>query len=62
MDATGNQKLKSNKHLYGQSFALYAMSEYAMASGRKDVLDFATKFFDLLEGQSSRRDHGGYIE
>ena len=38
VDATGNQKLKPNKHLYGQSFALYALSEYYLASGRKDVL------------------------
>ena len=28
VDATGNEKLKPKKHLYGQSFALYAISEY----------------------------------
>ena len=27
VDASGNQKLKSRKHLYGQAFGLYALSE-----------------------------------
>ncbi len=62
VDATGNQKLKPNKHLYGQSFALYAMSEYALASGRKDVLTFTTKFFNLLEAKAHDATYGGYNE
>ena len=62
VNATGDQKLKPNKHLYGQSFALYAISEYAMASGRKDVLDFAIGFFRLLEEKSHDSKYGGYIE
>ena len=61
VDAAGN-RTKAKKHLYGQAFALYAISEYAMASGRKDVLDFAVKFFELLERRSHDREHGGYIE
>jgi mannobiose 2-epimerase len=62
VDASGDQKLKPNKHLYGQSFGLYAISEYAMASGRKDVLDFAISFFRLLEEKSHDKKYGGYIE
>jgi mannobiose 2-epimerase len=62
VDATGNQKLKPNKHLYGQSFALYAMSEYALAGGRKDVLTFTTKFFNLLEAKAHDATWGGYNE
>ncbi len=62
VDATGNQKLKSNKHLYGQSFALYAISEYALASGNQEALDFATQFFTLLEEKSHDKVHGGYVE
>jgi mannobiose 2-epimerase len=62
VDATGNQKLKPNKHLYGQSFALYALSEYALASGRKDVLTFTTKFFNLLEAKAHDATYGGYNE
>ncbi len=62
VDVTGNQKLKPNKHLYGQSFGLYAISEYAMASGDKEALDFAVRFFQLLEEKSHDKVHGGYIE
>jgi mannobiose 2-epimerase len=62
VDATGREKLKPNKHLYGQSFALYAMSEYALASGRKDVLTFTTKFFNLLEAKAHDATWGGYNE
>jgi mannobiose 2-epimerase len=62
VDATGNQKLKPRKHLYGQSFALYALSEYYMASHRKDVLDFAVRFFNLLDAKSHDDIYGGYIE
>jgi mannobiose 2-epimerase len=62
VDATGTQKLKPKKHLYGQSFALYAISEYYLASGKKDVLDFALKFFNLLESRSHDKTYGGYTE
>lgn len=62
VDATGNQKLRPGKHLYGQSFALYALSEYYLASGRRDVLDFAVRFFRLLEEKSHDKTYGGYIE
>jgi len=62
VDVTGNQKLKPNKHLYGQSFGLYALSEYYLASGRQDVLDFAIQLFNLLEEKSHDKAHGGYIE
>lgn len=62
VDATGNQPLKPRKHLYGQSFALYAISEYYLASERSDVLSFATKLFNLLEEKAHDPVHGGYIE
>ncbi len=62
VDATGKQQLKAKKHLYGQSFALYAISEYALASGKKEPLEFAIKFFNLLEAKSHDSQYGGYIE
>ena len=62
VDAAGNEKLNPRKHLYGQSFALYAISEYYLATGRQDVLDFATRFFNLLEEKSHDKTYGGYIE
>jgi mannobiose 2-epimerase len=62
VDATGSEKRRTGKHLYGQSFALYAISEFAMASKRKDVLDFAIKFFDLLDAKAHDAKYGGYLE
>ncbi|HYK91407.1 MAG TPA: AGE family epimerase/isomerase [Acidobacteriota bacterium] len=62
VDPTGSQKLNPKKHLYGQSFALYAISEFYLASGRKDVLEFAVKFFNLLEARSHDKTYGGYLE
>lgn len=62
VDATGVKALAPKKHLYGQSFALYALSEFAMASGRKDVRDEAVRLFELLEEKAHDRRHGGYLE
>ena len=62
VDASGNEKLKPRKHLYGQAFALYSISEYYLASKRQDVLDFAIRFFNLLEAKSHDKTYGGYIE
>ncbi|MBI1787716.1 MAG: AGE family epimerase/isomerase [Acidobacteria bacterium] len=61
-DAAGDRVPRPKKHLYGQSFGLYALSEYALATGRKDVLDFAIRFFELLEAKSHDREFGGYFE
>ena len=61
VDAQG-KPTKVNKHLYGQSFALFALAEYAMASRRKDVLEFALKVFEVLEKKAHDPVHGGYVE
>ncbi|OHB80232.1 MAG: hypothetical protein A2Z25_08530 [Planctomycetes bacterium RBG_16_55_9] len=62
VDATGDKKLRPRKHLYGQSFALYALSEFYLATQRQDVLDFAVRFFNLLDAKSHDSVYGGYIE
>jgi len=62
VDPTGERKIQTGKHLYGQSFALYAISEYYLASGRQEALDFAVQIFNLIEGKSHDRVHGGYNE
>jgi mannobiose 2-epimerase len=62
VDATGDTKLKPKKHLYGQSFGLYAISEYYLASRRNDVLEFAEELFRLMESKSHDSKYSGYIE
>ena len=51
-----------DKHLYGQSFALYALSEYAIATGDELVARRADELFELLERHARDRSHGGYRE
>jgi mannobiose 2-epimerase len=58
----GDRKLRPKKHLYGQSFGLYAVSEYYLASRRKEALDFAKEIFRVLEARAHDRSHGGYLE
>jgi mannobiose 2-epimerase len=62
VDAAGSKPLAPKKHLYGQAFALYALSEFAMASGRRDVRGAAVQLFELLEEKAHDRQHGGYLE
>jgi mannobiose 2-epimerase len=62
VDVTGNQALRPRKHLYGQSFALYALSEYYLACQEPEVLDFAVQFFKLLETKAHDPEFGGYLE
>jgi mannobiose 2-epimerase len=62
VDVTGNEKLRPRKHLYGQAFALYAVSEYYLANKKQEVLDFATRLFNLLEAKSHDKTFGGYVE
>jgi mannobiose 2-epimerase len=62
VDITGSQKLRPHKHLYGQAFALYAVSEYALASGNPSVKEFAAGFFNLLDSKAHDPIYGGYRE
>jgi mannobiose 2-epimerase len=62
VDQTGKQPLRPNKHLYGQSFALYALAEYHLATGDRQALELADQLFDTLERHAYDREHGGYHE
>jgi len=62
VDATGEKKLQPHKHLYGQAFALYGLSEYYLSSQKQEVLDFAVKLFNLLEEKAHDNTYGGYLE
>ena len=53
---------KPNKHLYGQAFGLYAVSEFAAASGSAEALDLARRLFDLMETRAHDAEQGGYRE
>lgn len=56
-EVTNDQKIA-----YGQSFAIYALSEYILATGDGRGLEFAEKTFDLLQKHAVDTRHGGYFE
>ena len=62
VDPSGTKVLQPTKHLYGQAFGLYALSEYAMASGSSEALALAHRLFDLLETRAHDSTYGGYRE
>ena len=55
-------KTRGDKHLYGQSFGLYAVSEYAIAAQSDDVRRFAIEVFDAIENKAHDAEYGGYRE
>lgn len=60
----------SKKQIYGESFAMYAFSEYAVAlkdvrlddAGAADALAAAISIYSLLEENARDRKFGGYVE
>ncbi len=62
VDERGEKPVMEKKHIYGQSFALYALSELYRAAPRADVLDLARKTFQVLETHAYDPAFGGYRE
>jgi len=62
VDSQGSRATVPVKHLYGQAFGLYALAEYARASGDGAALDLARTLFRLLEERAHDPEHGGYVE
>ena len=61
MDRKGNVKI-NRKIIYGQSFAIYALSEYTLATGDKRGIEYAEKIFDLIQKYCADTMYGGYRE
>lgn len=53
---------RDRKQVYGQAFAIYALSEYHAATGATEPLERAIALFRLLERHARERVHGGYLE
>jgi cellobiose epimerase len=54
--------LDQGKVVYGQSFALYALAEYALTTGEAEPRRLAEQTFDLLQIHCADTRHGGYLE
>lgn len=56
------EPLQDRKQIYGQAFALYALSEYCRATEEPKVLEQATALFRLIDKHARDPEHGGYFE
>lgn len=54
--------LDAGKVVYGQIFAIYALSEYTMATEDVRGLEYAKQTFDLLQKYCTDTTYGGYYE
>ena len=54
--------LDAGKVVYGQSFAIYALATYYLATGDSRGLDYAERTFDLLQRYCADTARGGYYE
>ncbi len=59
---TQRRPVDSNKQLYGQSFALYALAEYTIATRNERAKERLCLLFDLINRHGRDRAHGGYRE
>ncbi|MGN7359161.1 AGE family epimerase/isomerase [Paenibacillus sp. SAF-054] len=50
------------KQVYGQAFAIYALSEYYRATQQEEALELAVSLFGMLEEHSYDPVHKGYVE
>ena len=53
---------KGKKLMYGQSFGLYALSQYYLAFKEKESLNLATQLFDLMMDNAHDEMYGGFRE
>jgi mannobiose 2-epimerase len=61
MNRKGDVKI-DQKIIYGQSFAIYSLSEYTLATGDNRGIEYAEKLFDLLQKYCVDSMYGGYWE
>jgi len=62
LDVDTRNPTMAKKHICAQSFALYALSEYALSSKQPAVTELASKLFRLIDQHAHDPDNGGYNE
>lgn len=60
--SAGGEPVDGMKHIYGQAFGMYGLSEYYRATRHRPALDRAIEIYRLLESRARDRKNGGYIE
>ncbi len=54
--------IDDNKIIYGHSFLIYGLSEYALLTGDKTAEKEAIRLFDMLQERVVDKEYGGYFE
>lgn len=54
--------LETKKYVQGQAFAIYALTEYFLATGKEESLKKAVELFHLVERYSFDQKENGYLE
>ena len=62
VNPAGTTSVVDEKHLCGQTFALFALSEYGMSTKSGRALDMSTELYELIEHYGRDHVHGGYFE
>ena len=62
VDARGRRATMADKHAYGQAQALFALADFALATGSEEAARLAHRTFELLEEHFYDRVGGGYTE
>jgi mannobiose 2-epimerase len=62
VDSHGTNPTMPHKHLYGQAFALYALSEYVMATSDRSGQRLLRRHFETVDRSMHDPKNGGYIE
>lgn len=60
-DRSGNVSI-DKKILYGHSFAIYALSEYTLATGDQRGIEYAGKVYELVRTYCADAMYGGFFE
>jgi mannobiose 2-epimerase len=62
MVSASGEAISTKKQIYAQAFALYAFSEYFLATQNSESLKQAIQLFHLIEQHSFDAKHNGYFE
>ncbi len=62
MTTRDGKPVVDSKILYGQSFAIYALSEFALATDDENAIDLAAQTFDCMQRNATETSSGGYWE
>ena len=60
VDSSGRGVARLEKQIYGQAFALYALTEYVRASGDSSAKATTKEVFRLIEAKAHDKRYGGY--